>query len=543
MGLKKSRIVVALMLALMVPACAPIAAYKIKQPGYHPVNGAESVAKAREALARDPERALGDYLDAAHSAELALKAKPHDDTARKDYNYAVGRAVEAMARCKLSEANPPITVPSRTGNYVVSAKLPAHTQFKLRDFEFYASDSLEVGGKYFKERGVVDGIGAPFAAFSKVENKDYRKNFGWKKDFGSTTALIHFSGPGDRQAEVQFYLPLRDERVAFDGTTYPLAADFDAPLAILMAQEHPERLGLRRLLRPEKYADTARLLRLQAYDPNRIPVLFVHGLQDTPASWAPMINTLRADPEIREHYQFWVFSYPSGYPYPYSASLLRKELDGVNKVFPGHKPILLVGHSMGGMISRLMITDSGDKIWRDLFGKPPAETHLAGSSREMLEQSIIFKHRTDVGRVVFLSAPHRGSDFATIWVGRFASSLVRSPRLIADMTDKVISLLTLDRSALKLSRMPNSIDTLSPKNRFVKSVNKIPITPGIPYHSIIGDRGRGDTPDSSDGVVAYWSSHLDGAQSELIVPSNHGTPRNPQAIQEMRRILKLNLQH
>ena len=70
-------------------------------------------------------------------------------------------------------------------------------------------------------------------------------------------------------------------------------------------------------------------------------------------------------------------------------------------------------------------------------------------------------------------------------------------------------------------------------------MNELPITPGIPYYSIIGDRGRGDTPQSSDGVVAYWSSHLDGAQAELIVPSNHSSPRNPQAIAEVRRILEL----
>ena len=75
----------------------------------------------------------------------------------------------------------------------------------------------------------------------------------------------------------------------------------------------------------------------------------------------------------------------------------------------------------------------------------------------------------------------------------------------------------------------------------MEAVNKLPITPGIPYHSIMGDRGRGDTPNSSDGIVPYWSSHLDGAKSELIVNSDHGAQYNPQAIQEVGRILKLNL--
>jgi hypothetical protein len=91
---------------------------------------------------------------------------------------------------------------------------------------------------------------------------------------------------------------------------------------------------------------------------------------------------------------------------------------------------------------------------------------------------------------------------------------------------------------LKLKRMPNSIDTLAPNDPFVKFMNTLPLNRSVPYHSIIGDRGRGDTPNSSDGVVPYWSSHLDGAESEKIVPSDHGANQNPEAIAEVMRILK-----
>jgi len=91
--------------------------------------------------------------------------------------------------------------------------------------------------------------------------------------------------------------------------------------------------------------------------------------------------------------------------------------------------------------------------------------------------------------------------------------------------------------------MPNSVDTLEPNDRFVQAVDKLPITRGIPYDSIMGDRGRGNTPNSSDGVVPYWSSHLDGAQSELIVDSGHDAQTNPEAIKEVDRILKVNLAH
>jgi hypothetical protein len=91
--------------------------------------------------------------------------------------------------------------------------------------------------------------------------------------------------------------------------------------------------------------------------------------------------------------------------------------------------------------------------------------------------------------------------------------------------------------------MPNSVDTLSPKNRFVKAINTVPLTPGIPHHVISGDRGKGGNKDNtkpimSDGIVPYWSSHMETAESELVVPSSHSAHQNPQAIAEVKRILQ-----
>jgi pimeloyl-ACP methyl ester carboxylesterase len=309
----------------------------------------------------------------------------------------------------------------------------------------------------------------------------------------------------------------------------------------MLAKQNPKKLELTRLLRPEKYAETARISRLQPYDPNKTVVLVIHGLMDTPATWAPMLNHLRGDPEIRRHYQFWFYSYPSGYPYPYSAAILRRELDAVEKRFALRKPMVLIGHSMGGMISRLMITDSADTLWLKMFGKPPEQVPLSANSRELFTESFIFRHRPEVGRVIFIAAPHQGSDLARNWLGRIGSSLVKAPTTLTNVGKEAMNLATLDAGAMKLSRIPNSVDTLSPNNRFVKNVSAIPITPGIPYHTICGDRGRGDAPKSSDGIVPYWSSHLDGAQSELVVPSSHSAHQNPQAIEEVRRILKLHI--
>ena len=295
------------------------------------------------------------------------------------------------------------------------------------------------------------------------------------------------------------------------------------------------------MLSPDRFAGKERLIQVQPYDPNKIPVLFVHGLKSTPATWTPMINTLWADPVVRRNYQVWIFGYPSGYPIPYCALLLRRKLDALDKTFPHHRPIVLVGHSMGGVISHLMIADSrGDTFWRDFFGKSPAQTVLSPESKALLKEALIFKPRHDVASVIFISTPHRGSIIAQGPIGRLGSSLIHKSMEVVRYSSEILqaSVVQQDPAALKLNRMPNSIDTLAPNDPFVKSMNTLPLAKEIPYHSIIGDRGRGDTPNSSDGVVPYWSSHISGAKSEKIVPSDHNANQNPQGIAEVIRILR-----
>src|SRR5213075_2867090 len=148
------------------------------------------------------------------------------------------------------------------------------------------------------------------------------------------------------------------------------AADFTVPLAVMLERTDPKKHELSRFLNPEKYAHTAAIERLQPYDPNKTIVLVIHGLMDSQATWTPMINKLRGDPDIRKHYQFWFYSYPSGYPYPYSAAILRHELDALEQRYPARKPMVVIGHSMGGCISRLLITDTGERLWTNIFGKP-----------------------------------------------------------------------------------------------------------------------------------------------------------------------------
>jgi pimeloyl-ACP methyl ester carboxylesterase len=516
-----------------------------RRPRFHPIasavgglaNAEAAIAKALQLDRSNPLAALDEYMSAAQTALRQFERNPRDENARNDYNFAVARIIATVRDEKLDPWTQPLRVPGSGGDFVLTHKPDPRPQWNPALYIFTPADQFDVHGTYVTERTTRDGLGAPIVAVGREANQDARANFSLPRTYYGVTAIARFEG---RRCVLSFEDPLAEETIQVDGHTYPLAADFTVPLAVMLASANPKKLERSRLLNPAKYAQTARIARLQPYDPNKTVVLVIHGLMDSPATWTPMLNSLRGHKDIRRNYQFWFYSYPSGYPYPYSASILRRELDAVEKRFPLRKPMVVIGHSMGGCISRLLITDTGDKLWMKLFKKPPEQVPLSPEAREIFTEALIFRHRPEIGRVIFISAPLRGSDLASNWVGRTGSSLVRAPSTLLSAGDSVIKITTFHSGDLKLKRIPNSVDTLAPNNRFVKAINTIPITPGIPYHTIMGDRGKGDAPNSSDGVVPYWSSHMDGAKSELIVPSAHPAHQNPQAIEEVRRILMLN---
>ena len=503
-------------------------------------NAETGIVKAMRIDRRDPLAALGEYISAAETALDQLKRSPNDETARKTYNFAVGRIIATIRDAKLDPWTQPLRVPGSDGEFVLTHKPDPRPQWNPALYDFTPADQFDVRGTYVTERTTRDGIGAPVVAVGREVNKEARANFTTDRIYYGVTAIARFE---DHRCVLSFEDPLAVETVRIDGQIFPLAADFTVPLAVMLASTNPKKFELSRMLNPAKYAETARISRLQPYDPNKVVVLVIHGLMDTPATWAPMLNRLRGYEEIRRNYQFWFYSYPSGYPYPYSAAILRHELDAIEKRFRLRKPMVVIGHSMGGCIARLLITDTGDKLWMELFKKLPDQVPLSPESKKLFTDALIFQHRPEIGRVIFISAPLRGSELASNWLGRIGSSLVRSPVTLLKAGRDVIKITTFRAGELKLKRIPNSVDTLAPTNRFVIAINTIPLTPGIPYHTIMGDRGKGDAPNSSDGVVPYWSSHMEGAKSELVVPSGHGAHQNPKAIQEVRRILTLNAEH
>jgi len=524
--------------ALTLVACeAPISVrVEPATPPTARVVSEDALSAARQLDDDRPLHSIATTVGALREASNRVAAG--EDAAIPEYNYLTARLVDQLGKAGVQPWQRQLELDEGGTRTLLRGTQPDDLDVAGR--RFLPSDRLHFSGRYANEEAIKPGVGAPLVAFLPITEQGEDEPPGPRLDsrvrYRTITALVNFSG---NTATVDLVDPFRTEWVSVGGRRLPLQADFGSNVGYGLSTERIDKLGLARLLNPSRYDDTARLLAIQPYDPDRIPVLFVHGLQDTPASFAPMYFELMEDPWIRETYQFWAFSYPSGYPYPMPAAQLREELDRFSERFPGHKDIVLVGHSMGGLISRLMVTDVGDGMWTRLLGSPPAETPLRGESRELLEQALVFNARDDIDRVVFFSAPHRGSKLASNIIGWIGVKLVRLPGTLADVMNTVVNTVSLDAAGFQLDRFPSSIDTLSPTNAFVKGINTFPIRSGIPYHTVVGDRGKGDTPDSSDGVVDYWSSHLDGAVSEKVVPSGHGSHQDPQGIEEMRRILHL----
>jgi hypothetical protein len=200
--------------------------------------------------------------------------------------------------------------------------------------------------------------------------------------------------------------------------------------------------------------------------------------------------------------------------------------------------MVLVGHSMGGILSRTQVT-TVERVHWDVIGKDKAAAFFANiKPGSLVERATLFEANPQVGRAIFICTPHRGSQMAIGTLGQLAIKLISLPGDIVSATagtlGNSVAIITGDPN-----RMPTSIDGLSPRNPTLKVLDHRPIE--APHHSIIGDRGKGDSPKSSDGVVEYWSSHLDSAQSEKIVPGPHGACELPETIAELRRLLHVHL--
>lgn len=377
------------------------------------------------------------------------------------------------------------------------------------------------------------GIGAPLVVKWRRDEQNRFARFEPPRGYiVPVTAAVAVKG---NTATISFLDPAAVRTVKLGRTEYPLAADFSAPIVDRTRDIREFLIALEGAIHPD--VRDAYLYLLQPYNPERIPVVFVHGLLSHPRMWRNVINDLQADPELAGKFQFLTFYYPTGWPISYSAMRFREELAAFEKAAGPHRKMVLVGHSMGGLLSRLQVIDPGRNLFNAMLSASDRDRLNRLPPDHLIRRISTFQANPNVDRVVFICTPHRGSRLADLSITRLFAGLVRLPVTMLDTASNAG--LDFAKSIAGNPRELSSVRRLSPSNPMFKVMETIPIK--VPYHSIVGDRGRGDTPNSSDGVVAYWSSHLAGAESEVIVPRDHGAFDDPKAIRELERILELEL--
>lgn len=517
-----------------------------------PLVRAERQLARVERMRSDPQQQAGQLLSIARTAanEIPRVSKEADLSAEEPiriYNRAAADlAVELPELTKVSNGRQSLTAQDRlTGEtYRIRLSPSGHGEYSSAYFQEIL-DARKLKARRGEPSVTVSGVGGtlvgvhrsvpPGSPPPRLEPaKGYRV---------PATSIVDFSRPSNAAPiDVRLHLidPRRRDSVEIGSKRLPLAANFSAPL-LAYGRVNELWLGFINMIRGQNMRNTPGLVLPEPYDPNRIPVIFVHGLLSSKFIWRRTALALLQDPEIRRRYQFWAFSYATGNPISYSALRLREDLAFAHKQLGLNQGIILIGHSMGGILSRMQVTNSGRTIWDEVFGPRAQELYSQGPADSRAKQALIFPANPAVKRVIFIATPHRGSSLAAGGIGAIAIWLIRLPlNLLYEIPETLVDALDpSSRGSRRSAIIPTSIQGLSPNSPLLRALDRLPIQ--APNYSIIGDRGRGDTPNSSDGVVPYWSSHLASAESEKIVPTGHEPMADPDAVAEIRRILLLNL--
>jgi hypothetical protein len=329
---------------------------------------------------------------------------------------------------------------------------------------------------------------------------------------------------GDLSARLELLTELDTETIEIGGHAAPLEAEPTAALAASLAESQFWKQEMRVFLGDALgVRGKSALGALGPYQKGRIPVVFVHGTASSAARWANMVNDLAADPRLRKRYTFWFFKYDSGNPIVYSGYQLRDTLtQAVDRADPSGvdpcvRDMVVMGHSQGGLLTKLAVVDSGDAFWTNVTHTPFDEVTLKPDDRELLRNVMFVKPLPFVTEVIFLATPHRGSYLAgPQFVRRLAAYLVSLPSDIIRVGSTITALASAGAGGL---RMPTSIDNMSPGHPFIKKLANIPVTPTVTAHSIIAVDDDSPLDRAGDGVVKYESAHVDGVASELIVRS------------------------
>ncbi len=427
---------------------------------------------------------------------------------------------------------------------------PASLQWNGRVLhDFIPVAELKVTG--LNNRFRTPGIGAPLAASAAATDPNDPNEFLAPRLKTPVTGLVRFD---DVRAQIrrrqlhgtlELHTDPNEATVEINGVQVPLEKEPSASLAAMVAEAPVLKTEILAFFGAvTQQMDKGRLIALRPHKRGRIPIVYVHGTASSPARWAEMVNVLDNDPRINEKYEPWFFAYNSSSPIIYSSYLLRSALiKAVNTIDPEGtdadlRRMVVIGHSQGGLLTKMTAVSSGDTFWNEISKKPFEEVRLDPEDKELLRQVLFVEPLPFVSRVVFLCTPHGGSFLAASdWVRGMITRLVSLPMRVTKLTVSVMTL-NPDLASLASIQRTNAVDNMTPGNRFVRTLSTIPVDPRIPAHSIIAVEPQYDPYEiGNDGVVEYKSAHIEGVESEKVVRTVHSSQAFPDAIEEFRRIL------
>jgi pimeloyl-ACP methyl ester carboxylesterase len=527
-----------------------------------------AIEKQRPVGQDDTDRLLDAYLQTARAAYAYLFFTPRSpsDRAFEDrqtqvrdyYNYAVQQAVTRLF--EQYRGHPPEPgAPVAAGPWRIQGEM---SEVKLAEgrrlpHELVPASTLTFQGLRSMYRR--DGFGAELVAVTarRVNDADTFKTPFSETPFPAVTAILSF--PGDtleqvmatREATLTGYDPYKRDAVQLAGAKVPLAANFTSGYGLWLARSGFATQALRNVLGSAEGIEAPHVYLLQPYDPGRRTIIMLHGLASSPEAWINVANEVLGDETLRQHYQIWQVYYPTNAPLAMNNHAIREALGRTMAHFDpagtaqASRDAVLIGHSMGGVLGRLLVSSSGSLLWDDaLRGRAPLDRRRLEQVHAEFDPILSFEAFPGITRAVFIAAPHRGTPFAENTLSRWLSNLITLPAAVVRQFAKFNSLADPDGAPLPESRarVPNGVDNLSENDRFVQLIARMPISPSVRYHSIVAN----DTPDlpleeSDDGLVPYRSAHLDGAASEKIILYSHSVQETPEAILELRRILRLQL--
>jgi pimeloyl-ACP methyl ester carboxylesterase len=287
---------------------------------------------------------------------------------------------------------------------------------------------------------------------------------------------------------------------------------------------------------------------IEPYRPGKVPVVMVHGLLSSPMSWVDLANDLRAIPGFNDHFQLWAFRYATGKPFLEAAARLRRDLySSVATVDPGGcdpalRNIVLVGHSMGGLVCQLQASYSEDRLWSAIANRPLEAIVTSGQTRAELQELFFFDPQPNVRRVIQLATPHEGSSWANRPIGWIGTSLVRPDGAQMARHEQLrydnpgVFAPELER------RVPTSIDMLNPNSVMLQTIAALRTNPCVQFHTVYGYGRFNICEGPGDGIVSRQSASFPRAVSQLGVRATHTrVHRRLETADEVARILRQHL--